>query len=133
MTPTSHDSEFDSGDVVIILSPHQWNFAMPVDVEVDAQRPPHDRQEWEQVTENHLTIDSNGALQLDSPVAAFATCDVLPGRYIAEVSGRGFFTDGRLGTIDGDGDEWRIRLWPDDGSALSAPKMRPRQPNPTDR
>lgn len=110
---------------MIVLNPNQWNFEMAVDVEVHATRPSPDKEDWEQVSEGYLAIDSNGVLQLDSPEDAFASCAVAPGKYIVEVSGRGFFTDNRLGTDAGEdgGDVWRVRLWPDDGSPLDAPKV----------
>lgn len=104
-----------NGRAVVVLSPHQNNFRMPVSVQVWDRRPPDDRDEWEQVCETRLRVDDGGGLTLSSPTDGYAGCDVPAGAYLIEISGRGFLTYGWPGSTE-PGDSWRIRLWPDDGS-----------------
>ncbi|WP_328402338.1 hypothetical protein [Nocardia sp. NBC_00403] len=44
------------GITVLVLSPHQNNFAMPVTVQVWDARPPADHNSWQQVCESRLQI-----------------------------------------------------------------------------
>ena len=116
--PPSHSDTVS----MLVLTPHQNNFDTAVDVEVWGQRPEDDRVQWQQVSEGPLTVDSNEVLHIDSPMSNPATCPVPAGRYIVEVSGRGFITYGWPGSTE-PGDVWRLRLWPDDGTQLRAPKL----------
>lgn len=116
--PPSHSDTVS----MLILTPHQNNFDTAVDVEVWDQRPEDDRAQWQQVSEGPLTVDSNEVLHLESPMSNPATCPVPAGRYVVEVSGRGFITYGWPGSTE-PGDVWRLRLWPDDGTQLRAPKL----------
>ncbi|MFI7667133.1 hypothetical protein [Nocardia sp. NPDC049526] len=106
------------GNVLLVLSPHQNNFEMSITVQVWDDRPPNDRDDWQQVCEGRLAVDSDGALSISSPPDMWADpCPVPPGDYLIEVSGRGFVSYGWPGTTT-PGDIWRIRLWPDDGGDL---------------
>lgn len=116
--PPSHSDTVS----MLVLTPHQNNFDTAVDVEVCDQRPEDDRQEWQQVSEGPLVVDNHEVLHLESPMSNPATCPVPAGRYIVEVSGRGLITYGWPGSTE-PGDVWRLRLWPDDGTQLRAPKL----------
>ena len=113
-----------SGGVVVVLSPHQNNFEMVIDVERWQQRPPSDRDDWQQVSEDHLTIDEDGTLTLESPTTDPLTYALDAGDYIAEVSGKDFVAQGWPGSTT-PGDSWRIRLWPDNGENLQPPQLWP--------
>lgn len=116
--PPSHSDTVS----MLVPTPHQNNFDTAVDVEVWDQRPEDDRAQWGQVSEGPVTVDSSEVLQIDSPMSNPATCAVPAGRYVVEVSGRGFITYGWPGSTE-PGDVWRLRLWPDDGTQLRAPKL----------
>lgn len=116
--PPSHSDTVS----MLVLSPHQNNFDTAVEVEVWDQRPIDDHDAWQQVSEGHLTVDGDGVLCVESPTVDLATCPIEPGQYTIEVSGRGFVTYGWPGSSQ-PGDVWRLRLWPDDGTALRAPKL----------
>ncbi|WP_040780770.1 hypothetical protein [Nocardia pneumoniae] len=103
------------GLTMVVLSPHQNNFRMPVTVQVWGARPPGDREQWQQVCEARLRVGPEEVLSLSSPTDGAADCSVPEGDYLIEVSGRGFVTYGWPGSTE-PGDVWRIRLWPDDGS-----------------
>ncbi|MGW4766439.1 hypothetical protein ACWEO2_00170 [Nocardia sp. NPDC004278] len=106
------------GAMLVVLSPHQNNFEMSIAVQVWTGRPPHDREQWQQVCEGRLRVDSDGVLSISSPTDGWADpCPVPPGDYLIEVSGRGFVNYGWPGSTT-PGDVWRIRLWPDDGGDL---------------
>ena len=53
-----------------------------------------------------------------SPTTGEVFCEVPGGGYLIEVNGRGFVNYGWPGTTN-PGDVWRIRLWPNDGTARS--------------
>lgn len=112
----------DDGAMVVVLCPHQNNFEMRVDVHVFDHRPAADRSEWQQVSENRLDVDAPGMLSLSSPTTEPVTVAVPPGQYVVEVSGRGFVNYGWPGSTT-PGDVWRLRLWPDDGSALEPAQL----------
>ncbi|MFI9634300.1 hypothetical protein ACIHAX_16590 [Nocardia sp. NPDC051929] len=103
------------GLAVVVLSPHQNNFHMPVTVQVWDERPPGDHAEWQQVCETRLRVGPEGTLCLSSPTDGAVDCPVPEGQYLIEISGRGFVNYGWPGSTE-PGDVWRIRLWPDDGS-----------------
>ncbi|OUC79340.1 hypothetical protein [Gordonia lacunae] len=110
--------------LIVVLSPHQNNFDMVIDVQRWERRPPEDRDDWQQVSEDHLTIDEDRTLTLESPTTEPFTYDLDPGDYIAEVSGKDFVVQGWPGSTT-PGDSWRIRLWPDTGENLQPPKLWP--------
>lgn len=106
------------GNTVVVLCPHQNNFEMPVRVEVWNVRPDDDRDDWQQVSESPLRVGPNASLYYDSPTGTdFDPIPVSEGNYVIEVSGRGFVNYGWPGTTT-PGDEWRFRLWPDNGNEL---------------
>lgn len=107
------------GKTMVVLSPHQNNFEMQIDVEVFTARPPIDDDQWQQIIEDHLVIGPDGVLQIDSPTTSPVDCVVTPGSYLVQISGRGFVNYGWPGGTT-PGDVWRIRLWPADGADARA-------------
>ncbi|MGC4992591.1 hypothetical protein [Nocardia salmonicida] len=103
------------GHTVVVLSPHQNNFDMPIHVQVWDRRPA-DEGDWQQVSEARLHIGEHG-LNISSPIDGWADAPVPRGDYIAEIAGTGFVNYGWPGDTT-PGDRWRIRLWPDHGTAL---------------
>ncbi|WP_179276608.1 hypothetical protein [Rhodococcus sp. 14-1411-2a] len=112
--PTAGD-----GKTLVILSPHQNNFEMSIDVELFTARPPSDDDQWQQVSEDRLEIGPEGVLQIDSTTMDPVDCLIPPGDYLVQVSGRGFVNYGWPGSTT-PGDVWRIRLWPSHAAATRA-------------
>ncbi|MGK9273154.1 hypothetical protein KXR83_19360 [Williamsia muralis] len=121
----AHPPSASDGRSVLISSPHQNNFDMIIEVQVWDERPPEDRDAWQQVSENLLRI-AGAELMYVSPTMGEASCVVPPGRYLAEVSGRGFVNYGWPGSTQ-PGDQWRVRLWPA-GSDRPRPAQQWHQP-----
>ncbi|MGW5667872.1 hypothetical protein [Micromonospora sp. NPDC003776] len=96
---------------VVVLSPHQNNFAMSLRVEVWQTAAPDDLSEWEEAFEASLTINSDGKLLYVSPTTSPHTCQVPAGRYAVRVVGSGFVSRGWPGSTR-PGDHWRVQLWP---------------------
>lgn len=110
------------GTMIVVVCPYQNNFEMSVDVQVFDRRPAADRSQWQQVSENRLEVDESGMLSVSSPTTEPVAVTVPSGRYVVEVSGRGFVNYGWPGSTT-PGDVWRLRLWPDDGSVLEPAQM----------
>ena len=110
------------GNALVVLSPHQNNFEMPIIVQVWHGRPPADRDQWQQVCEGRLRVSATGQVMIASPTMGEAFCEVPEGDYLIEVSGRGFVNYGWPGTTT-PGDVWRIRLWPNDGTEPEPAQM----------
>ncbi len=117
------------GQLVVVTSPHQNNFAMLIDVEVWSARPDPDWDHWEQASVEDLDVDEHGAVIITSPTSDVEWCEVAPGPYLVEVCGRGFVTYGWPGSTK-PGDRWRLRFWPDvdDRFERPAPKTWPGPP-----
>ncbi|WP_223626894.1 hypothetical protein [Microbacterium sp. EST19A] len=106
-----HPPSASDGRSVLVLSPHQNNFAMKVVVELWSDRPPRDETAWDQVSVEPLAVGPTGALRLASPTLDDTLCPTPPDEYRVEISGRGFVNYGWPGSTE-PGDEWRLRLWP---------------------
>jgi hypothetical protein len=115
-----------SPDTLVVLSPHQNNFEMPLRVEVWDAPPPDDTAEWPEAFEAHLDV-RDGGLAYESPTADFTPLEVPPGAYYALITGRGFVARGWPGSTT-PGDSWRIRLWPSAGP--QAPRRLSSWPGP---
>jgi antitoxin (DNA-binding transcriptional repressor) of toxin-antitoxin stability system len=100
----------EENELVVVISPHQNNFAMPLQVQVWPAEPPDDLDDWEEAFLTGLVVGSGG-LVYETPTREGATVPVPPGRYVVRVAGRGFVNRGWPGST-APGDEWRIRLWP---------------------
>jgi hypothetical protein len=98
---------------LVVLSPHQNNFAMPLQVHVFNEEPAHDDDQWDEVFEATLEIDDGNQLLYDSPTVTATSYAVPAGRYGVRVCGRGFVGYGWPGSTR-PGDSWRVQLWPDD-------------------
>lgn len=111
-----------NGNALVVLSPHQNNFEMPITVQVWDGRPPADRGEWQQVSEGRLRVSDAGQVMIASPTTVEVFCEVPDGDYLIDVSGRGFVNYGWPGSTT-PGDVWRIRLWPNDGTEPEPAQM----------
>lgn len=98
---------------VIVISPHQNNFEMPLRLEVWDDRPPDDGEDWEEAFEGSLLVVDDVLLYF-SPTDTVATFEVPSGRYATRISGRGFVNRGWPGSTT-PGDWWRVQLWPSAG------------------
>jgi hypothetical protein len=101
------------GGLVVVESPHQNNFEMPLRLEVWTGQPDDDLDDWEEAFEVHLDVGGDG-LMYESPTLNVVSLSVPPGSYHAIISGRGFVGHGWPGSTT-PGDSWRIRLWPSAG------------------
>src|SRR3954468_7203340 len=98
---------------IVVASPHQNNFAMPLLIEVWDGEPPDDLDDWEEAFEVHLDVGTEG-LVYESPTLDVVELPVPAGSYHALIAGRSFVGHGWPGSTK-PGDSWRIRLWPGDG------------------
>ena len=103
----------EGNEVVVVLSPHQNNFAMRLRVERWAAQPPDDLDDWQEAFLTGLVVGGEG-LAYESPTDAYETIPVPPGRYAACIAGRGFVNRGWPGSTT-PGDVWRVQLWPASG------------------
>ena len=76
------------GSTVVVLSPHQNNFEMPIDIEVFGTRPHGDEAGWQQVCEERIEIGPDGRLQIDSTPMSSDQSSVPPGRKRVQIAGR---------------------------------------------
>ena len=120
------DGIAQQGDYLVILSPHQCNFEMPLAIEVWDEQPAGeeaDEEEWPEAFEANLNIGRKG-LGYTSPTMGVTTFSPPPGAYRALITGRGFVAHGWPGSAT-PGDNWRIQLWPaDPASPIPARRLR---------
>jgi hypothetical protein len=103
----------EGNEFVVVFSPHQNNFAMPLRVEVWPAEPPDDLDEWQEAFLTGLLIGPGG-LVYETPTFEPVSVPVPPGRYAVRITGRGFLNYGWPGSTT-PGDEWRLQLWPAGG------------------
>jgi hypothetical protein len=103
----------EGNEVVVVLSPHQNNFAMRLCVELWATQPPDDLDDWQEAFLTGLVVGEAG-VTFESPTLAFHSIPVPPGRYAALIARRGFVNRGWPGSTR-PGDVWRVQLWPSSG------------------
>ncbi|WP_394840339.1 hypothetical protein LVJ94_26030 [Pendulispora rubella] len=97
--------------ILIVLSPHQNNFEMPLRIERWPSEPPKDLEQWQEAFEASLTISDFG-LYYESPTLQGKVLETPPpGTYAVRITGRGFVAAGWPGSTT-PGDQWRIQLWP---------------------
>ena len=102
----------EGNESVVVLSPHQNNFAMPLRVELWPAEPPDDLDDWQEAFLAGLLVDPAGiGMIYESPTMEGTTVPVPPGRYTVRIVGRGFVNYGWPGSTE-PGDEWRVQLWP---------------------
>jgi hypothetical protein len=104
----------EGNEMVVVFSPHQNNFAMPLRVEVWPAEPPSDLDDWQDAFLTGLVVGPDG-LDYESPTMEGASVPVPPGRYAVRITGRGFVNRGWPGSTT-PGDEWLLQLWPEDGA-----------------
>jgi hypothetical protein len=100
-------------ELVVVISPHQNNFAMPLRVEVWPAEPPSDLDDWQEAFLTGLVVGPAG-LAYESPTMEGTTVPIPPGRYAVRITGRGFVNHGWPGSTT-PGDHWRLQLWPTPG------------------
>ena len=103
----------DGNELVVVMSPHQNNFAMGLRFELWTVQPPDDLDEWQEAFLTGLAVGEEG-LAYESPTLPGETIPVPPGRYGAWIAGRGFVNVGWPGSTM-PGDVWRVQLWPASG------------------
>lgn len=104
------DQIAQSGNLLVVLSPHQNNFEMALLVQRWDTEPPLDLPVWEEVFEASIGVGESG-LGYQSPTLTDHDLGVPPGCYGIRIAGRGFVNRGWPGSTT-PGDEWRIQLWP---------------------
>jgi hypothetical protein len=104
---------------VVVCSPHQNNFEMPLRVELWDRKPPDDQTEWEEIFQCGLVVD-DGGLRYQSPPMDQTVFGVPIGNYSVLICGRGFVNHGWPGSIT-PGDVWRIQMWPSGDGPVPAP------------
>lgn len=96
-----------------VLTPGQWNWHTPLQLELWSAEPPDVRAGWDHEVDADLDV-TDGQLYIHGPQSA--TMDEIvnvsspPGSYRVRVSGRGFTELGHAGA-DGE-DSYRLRWWP---------------------
>jgi hypothetical protein len=103
----------DGNEGVVVLSPHQNNFAMRLRVEVWPAEPPSDLDSWQEAFLTGLVVGPQG-LVYSSPTLEEVSIPVPPGGYGVRITGRGFVNRGWPGSTT-PGDEWRLQFWPASG------------------
>lgn len=109
------DGVAGDGSMLVVLSPHQYNFAMALTIDVWEQAPPDDLTAWELAVEGHLTIagdppTGHGELIYGSPTLETEDWRVPAGEHHVRVCGTGFVAVGDPGSTK-PGDRWRVQLW----------------------
>lgn len=111
--------------IVAIVSPHQNNFAMKLEVQRWDGRPDDDLDAWDEAFEVHLGVGAEGLIY-ESPADEVVKIEMPSGEYHALIAGRGFVSRGWPGSTC-PGDQWRIRIWPSEGPARAL-RLRQYQP-----
>ncbi|MEV8516038.1 hypothetical protein [Dactylosporangium sp. NPDC051484] len=103
---------------VVVCSPHQNNFEMPLRVEVWDGPPPNDQAEWDEVFRCGLVVGNEG-LYYQSTIAQEVVFDVPASTYSVLICGRGFVNRGWPGSVT-PGDVWRVQMWPSNDRPIPA-------------
>jgi hypothetical protein len=106
----SGDGVASDGHTMVVLSPHQNNFAMSLEIQHYWGLSEEDLSGWPEVCESHLHIDPDAGLTFDSPTLPSNSWPIPAGRFHLQVCGRGFVARGWPGSTE-PGDTWLIRLW----------------------
>jgi hypothetical protein len=109
----------DSG-LIDLLSPVQYHYHAPLELELWAEQPVED-DGWDHVVDVDLDAPT-GEIQFqqsgDTEVNACA--EVPPGSYRARIAGRGYDLATANGAVEGGADSYRIQLWPRTGDSAPA-------------
>ena len=93
-----------------VLTPGQWNFRLPLRVEVHDDEPPADLDAWQHVVDVDFDLPTGRMVVAASGGGARHVTTLPAGTYRARVAGRGFT---ELGAAGAEGDDvWRLQLWP---------------------
>ncbi|CAI7973397.1 conserved hypothetical protein [Frankia sp. Hr75.2] len=104
------DGIAQDGPLLVVLSPHQNNFAMSLRSERWTDEPPNDLADWQEAFHASLDVDDFGLHWMSTTVGE-ATLEAPPGQYVIRIAGRGFVQRGWPGSTT-PGDVWRLQLWP---------------------
>ncbi|CAI7975374.1 hypothetical protein FRAHR75_1870003 [Frankia sp. Hr75.2] len=109
------DGVAQGGPLLVVLSPHQCNFAVTLRVERWSAQPAGDLDAWQEAFSASIDVDEFGLLYESTTTIQNLRLEVPAGRYTALITGRGFVHRGWPGSTM-PGDEWRVQLWPRDGA-----------------
>lgn len=98
-----------STGLVDVLTPSEWNFNAPMQVETWEAEPPNDFGNWDHVVDVDLDVPDGKLMFEGSGGRPPIPCDVPPGWYRARVAGRGY--DLTKEGVEGM-DAYRLQLWP---------------------
>ncbi|MDX6228145.1 MAG: hypothetical protein QOI76_1535 [Frankiales bacterium] len=116
--PEAIDAAFEAdgvaqlGGLLVLVTPNQWNFELPLRVEVWDEAPVDDLEEWQHAYEAHVEVADE--LWWDSPTTVAQDLQVPPGAYRVLITGRGFTAFGDTEPEPAT-DHWRLRLSPSNG------------------
>jgi hypothetical protein len=97
------------GGLVDLLTPSQYNWKVPMRIEVSDEPPPLDAEAWDHIVEAPLPVPS-GRLYFEASGGGTPIETQIPaGTYRARLSGRGFVAG--AGEIEGH-ESYRLQLWP---------------------
>jgi hypothetical protein len=121
---------YDRG-LVDILTPSQFNWKMPMRIEVWEDAPPLDLDAWDHVAEVPLPVPSGTLCFQASGGGEPIEAQIPAGNYRVRVSGQGFIAG--VGEIEG-AEKYRLQLWPSDDAQAALVKycqgydlMRPKE------
>lgn len=99
-----------AGNLIDLMTPGQWNWALPMRVEVWPDQPPAEAG-WDHEVDVDLDVE-DGPLVFEASGGGGQRTEVHvpPSRYRVRVSGRGYRMVG-AGGAEGE-DSYRLRLWP---------------------
>lgn len=98
------------GPLLVILSPHQNNFALSIRSERWTGEPLDDLADWQEAF--RATFDVGAfRVRCESTLMGGPVLDIPPGRYAVRITGRGFVQRGWPGSTK-PGDTWRFQWWP---------------------
>ncbi len=103
---------------LVVLSPHQNNFALALTIELLLDEPAADLDEWQEAFQAQIEVDEDG-MYYESPTLSGEQFEVPAGQYRLLITGRGFVAHGWPGSTE-PGDVWRFRLWPCEQSCRAA-------------
>jgi hypothetical protein len=107
-----------------VLTPGQWNFELPLRLELHDAEPGADLDVWQHVVDVDLDLPTGRVLMVASGGGMPHVTTLPTGHYRTRVAGRGFT---ELGAAGADGDDvWRVQLWP--RVADAEPQVRRRWP-----
>ena len=95
--------------LVNLITPSQYNWNVPMRIEVVDEAPPLDTADWDHVVEVPLPAPSGTLCFQASGGGTLIETQVPPALYRARLSGRGYFAG--AGEIEGH-ESYRLQLWP---------------------